>query len=61
MNISEIPILISWRVYNESEEKRPFGVIFDTVTPDYPNLWSFRINRFYGLESPRYFMVKQRI
>lgn len=58
LNNSEISVQVSWRVYNKSEKKRPFGVILDTLTPDSPNLWSFRIGHYYGPELPRYFMVR---
>lgn len=58
LNKSEIPIQVSWRIYNKTEQNRPFGVVFDTLTPDLPNLWTFRIDQFYGLESPRYFKVR---
>lgn len=58
LNTSEIPIQVVWRIYNKSAKSRPFGVVFDTLTPDPPNLWSLRISQFYGIESPRYFQVR---
>ncbi|XP_060878823.1 uncharacterized protein LOC132951124 [Metopolophium dirhodum] len=58
LNNSEIPIKISWRIYNESKENKPFGVLIDTLTPDYPDHWSLRITSYDGLENPRYFIVK---
>lgn len=60
VNNSEIPIRVSWRTYNKSEKKnRPFEAVYDTSTSDDPDQWSFRIDRFHGLESPRYFTVRQ--
>jgi len=56
-NNSEIPVQISWRIYNESKENKPFGVLIDTLTPDYPDHWSFRITNYDGLENPQYFIV----
>lgn len=56
-NNSEIPVKISWRIYNESKENKPFGVLIDTLTPDYPDHWSLRITSYDGLENPRYFIV----
>lgn len=61
LNTSEIPVQISWRIYNKSEQNKPFGVILDMLTPDKPNDWSLRINRYYGSEWPKYFKVRNAI
>jgi len=58
LNNSEIPVQVSWRMYNKSDKNRPFGVVFDTLTPDFPNIWSLRINNFHGLDKPQYFKVR---
>ncbi|KAL5241988.1 hypothetical protein ACI65C_009398 [Semiaphis heraclei] len=58
LNNSEIPIQISWRTYNKSKENKPFGLLIDTLTPEYPDNWSFRITNYDGLENPRYFIIK---
>ncbi|XP_025205925.1 uncharacterized protein LOC112602183 [Melanaphis sacchari] len=57
LNNSEISIKISWRMYNKSKENKPFGVLIDTLTPDHPDHWSFRITDYDGLENPRYFII----
>lgn len=56
LNKSEIPIQISWRVYNKSEKSKPFGIVLNF---DDPNQWSLRLHHFYGLELPRYTMVRK--
>jgi len=58
LNNSEIPVKISWRIYNKSKENKPFGVLIDTLTPDHPDHWSVRITNYDGLENPRYFKVR---
>ncbi|KAF0772283.1 Uncharacterized protein FWK35_00003768 [Aphis craccivora] len=61
LNNSEIPVKISWRMYNKSKENKPFGVLIDTLTPDHPDHWSFRITNYDGLENPRYFKIEPTI
>ncbi|XP_060835603.1 uncharacterized protein LOC132918408 [Rhopalosiphum padi] len=58
LNNSEIPVKISWRIYNKSKENKPFGVLIDTLTPDHPDHWSVRITNYDGLENPRYFKIE---
>ncbi|XP_027850429.2 uncharacterized protein LOC114129790 [Aphis gossypii] len=58
LNNSEISVKISWRMYNKSKENKPFGVLIDTLTPDHPDHWSFRITNYDGLENPRYFKIE---
>lgn len=50
LNNSEIPVQVSWQVYNENEKNREFGVTFDTN-------WSIKIDHYYGTQFPRYFTV----
>lgn len=56
LNNSGIPVQILWHTYNKCENEiiKPFGVILDMLTPD---LWTFRIGRYHGTQTPRYFKV----
>ncbi|XP_050441520.1 uncharacterized protein LOC126846275 [Adelges cooleyi] len=55
-NKSEMPIHVSWLLYNKGEANQPFSVVLDMLTPDFPDPWSFRIMPHYGSTS-QYFKV----
>lgn len=48
---------MSWHIYNDTKNKKLFGITLDNSNSNTSNPWSLRIGHYYGSETPQYFMV----
>ncbi|XP_050525578.1 uncharacterized protein LOC126896668 [Daktulosphaira vitifoliae] len=60
-NKCDIPIQISWLLFNKDHKNMPFSVLLDMLTPNLSEPWSFRIAPYYGSNEPQYFKVDPKI